>query len=52
VKENFMLLRALVTGSTMSPPLIESLLVFGKARTIDRMRRFLDAENKKASMKK
>ena len=52
VKENFMLLRALVTGSTMSPPLVESLIVFGKARTIDRLRRFLDVENRKASQKK
>jgi glutamyl-tRNA synthetase len=52
VKENFMLLRAVVTGSTMSPPLTESLVIFGKARTLDRMRRFLDAENKKNSQKK
>ncbi len=52
VKENFMLLRALITGSTMSPPLVESLIIFGKARTLDRMRRFLDAENKKAAQKK
>ena len=33
VKENFMLLRAIITGSTMSPPLLESMVVFGKART-------------------
>jgi len=46
VKENFMLLRAIVTGSTMSPPLIESMIVFGKARTLDRMRRFVDAQKK------
>ncbi len=46
VRENFMLLRAIVTGSTMSPPLIESLIVFGKARTLDRMRRFLEAQKK------
>ena len=52
VKENFMLLRAILTGSTMSPPLVESLIIFGKARTLDRMRRFLDTENKKASQKK
>jgi len=52
VKENFMLLRALVTGSTMSPPLLESLVVFGKARTLDRLRRFLDAQKKLASGKK
>jgi len=47
VKENFMLLRAIITGSTMSPPLLESLIVFGKARTLDRLRRFLDAQKKK-----
>jgi glutamyl-tRNA synthetase len=46
VKENFMLLRAIVTGSTMSPPLVESLITFGKARTLDRMRRFVDKEKK------
>ncbi|MGC2638692.1 MAG: glutamate--tRNA ligase [Acidobacteriaceae bacterium] len=46
VKENFMLLRAILTGSTSSPPLIESMLVFGKARTLDRVRRFLDAQKK------
>jgi glutamyl-tRNA synthetase len=41
VKENFMLLRAILTGKTASPPLLESLIVFGKARSLDRMRRFL-----------
>ncbi|SEG55009.1 glutamyl-tRNA synthetase [Bryocella elongata] len=41
VKENFMLLRAIVSGSATSPPLVESMVVFGKARTLDRMRRFL-----------
>ena len=41
VKENFMLLRAILTGSTTSPPLLDSLVVFGKARTLDRIRRFL-----------
>ena len=46
VKENFMLLRAIVTGSTMSPPLMESMVIFGKARTLDRMRRFLEAQKK------
>ena len=46
VKENFMLLRAILTGSTQSPPLLESLVVFGKARTLDRVRRFLDAQKK------
>jgi glutamyl-tRNA synthetase len=44
VKENFMLLRAILTGTTMSPPLLESLVIFGKARTLDRMRRFLEAQ--------
>jgi len=46
VKENFMLLRAILTGSTTSPPLVESLVVFGKARSLDRMRRFLEAQKK------
>jgi glutamyl-tRNA synthetase len=32
VKDNFMLLRAILTGKTASPPLLESLIVFGKAR--------------------
>ena len=41
VKESFMLLRAILTGSTQSPPLLESMVVFGKARTLDRLRRFL-----------
>ncbi len=41
VKENFMLLRAILSGSTQSPPLLESLVVFGKARTLDRIRRFI-----------
>ncbi|MFT4114131.1 glutamate--tRNA ligase [Silvibacterium sp.] len=52
VKENFMLLRAIVTGSTMSPPLLESMVVFGKSRTLDRLRRFLDAQKKLASQQK
>jgi glutamyl-tRNA synthetase len=52
VKENFMLLRAILTGSTMSPPLLESLVVFGKARSLDRVRRFLDAQKKLANTKK
>ena len=47
VKENFMLLRAILTGSTQSPPLLESLLVFGKARSLDRLRRFLDAQKQR-----
>ena len=46
VKENFMLLRAIVTGSTQSPPLMESLVVLGKARSIDRVRRFIEAQKK------
>ncbi|WP_263383421.1 glutamate--tRNA ligase [Granulicella arctica] len=49
VKENFMLLRAILTGSTMSPPLLESLVIFGKARSIDRLRRFLDTQKKLAT---
>ena len=52
VKENFMLLRAIVTGSTMSPPLMESMVIFGKARTLDRMRRFLEAQKKLGAGKK
>jgi len=46
VKENFMLLRAILTGSQMSPPLLESMIIFGKARTLDRLRRFIDAGKK------
>jgi glutamyl-tRNA synthetase len=46
VKENFMLLRALLTGKTASPPLLESLIVFGKARSLDRLRRFLDTQKR------
>ena len=52
VKETFMLLRAIATGSTMSPPLLESLVVFGKARTLDRVRRFLEAQKKAAGDRK
>jgi glutamyl-tRNA synthetase len=52
VKENFMLLRAILTGSTMSPPLLESLVVFGKARSLDRVRRFLEAQKKAANPRK
>jgi glutamyl-tRNA synthetase len=51
-KENFMLLRAILTGSTMSPPLLESMVIFGKARTLDRLRRFLDAQKKAPAQKK
>jgi glutamyl-tRNA synthetase len=49
VKENFMLLRAVLTGRTTSPPLLESLIVFGKARSLDRMRRFIDGQKKLAA---
>jgi glutamyl-tRNA synthetase len=52
VKENFMLLRAILTGSQMSPPLLESMLIFGKARTLDRLRRFIDAQKQQAGQKK
>ncbi len=52
VKENFMLLRAIVTGRTTSPPLLESLIVFGKARSLDRVRRFLDGQKKLANGRK
>jgi glutamyl-tRNA synthetase len=52
VKENFMLLRTIITGSATSPPLLESMIVFGKARSLDRVRRFLDAQKKLASQKK
>ena len=52
VKENFMLLRAILTGSTQSPPLMESLIVFGKARSLDRLRRVLDAQKKLATTPK
>ncbi len=52
VKENFMLLRAVLTGSTSSPPLLESMIVFGKARTLDRLRRFLEIQKKQANQRK
>ncbi len=52
VKENFMLLRTILTGSQMSPPLLESMMIFGKARTLDRLRRFIDAQKKLAAQKK
>jgi len=52
VKENFMLLRAILTGSQMSPPLLESMMIFGKARTLDRLRRFIDAQKKMPQQKK
>lgn len=50
VKENFMLLRAILTSSTQSPPLLESLVVFGKPRTLDRMRRFLEHAKRLAAL--
>ena len=46
VKENFMLLRAILTGKTTSPPLLESLVVFGKARSLDRVRRFVEFQKR------
>ncbi|QHN04590.1 glutamate--tRNA ligase [Granulicella sp. WH15] len=52
VKENFMLLRAILTGRTTSPPLLESLIVFGKARSLDRVRRFVDTQKKLATQKR
>ncbi|MHB8889136.1 MAG: glutamate--tRNA ligase [Acidobacteriaceae bacterium] len=52
VKENFMLLRAILTGKTSSPPLLESLVVYGKARSIDRVRRFIDVQKKLSTAKK
>jgi len=52
VKENFMLLRAILTGKVASPPLLESLIVFGKARSLDRLRRFLDTQKKLANTRK
>ena len=52
VKETFMLLRAILTGSTTSPPLLESLVIFGKARSIDRVRRFLDSQKKQANQRR
>jgi glutamyl-tRNA synthetase len=35
----------------MSPPLLESMVVFGKARSLDRMRRFLEAQKKPSAKK-
>ena len=46
VKENFMLLRAIITGSTQSPPLLEAVIVLGKARTLDRVRRFIETQKR------
>ena len=47
-----MLLRAILTGKTACPPLLESLIVFGKARSLDRLRRFLDPQKRLASTRK
>jgi len=52
VKDNFMLLRAILTGKTSSPPLLESLIVFGRARALDRMRRFLETQKRLAAARK
>lgn len=52
VKETFMLLRAILTGSISSPPLLESLVIFGKARSMDRLRRFLETQKKIAATAK
>src|ERR1700722_1957012 len=52
VKDNFMLLRAILTGKTASPPLLESLIVFGKARSVDRIRRFIAAQKRLGNQKK
>jgi glutamyl-tRNA synthetase len=50
VKEGFMLLRSILTGKVASPPLLESLVVFGKARSLDRVRRFVEAQKKAAAL--
>jgi len=47
-----MLLRAILTGSATSPPLTESLVVFGKSRSLDRLRRFLEVQKKLASQRR
>lgn len=52
IKESFMLLRAILTGSIASPPLLESLVIFGRARSIDRVRRFLEAQKKNAGTRR
>lgn len=48
VKEGFTLLRTIITGVAASPPLLESMVIFGKARSLDRLRRFLDTQKKLA----
>ncbi len=52
VKDNFMLLRAILTGKTASPPLLESLIVFGKARSLDRVRRFIDVQKRQVATRR
>ena len=52
MKENFTLLRTILTGKTASPPLLESMIVFGKARSLDRVRRFLEAQKKLGTQRK
>jgi glutamyl-tRNA synthetase len=52
VKDNFMLLRAILTGKAASPPLLESLIVFGRARALDRIRRFIDTQKRLAATRK
>jgi glutamyl-tRNA synthetase len=51
-KETFMLLRAILTGSTTSPPILESLVVFGKARSLDRLRRFIETQKRLSTQRK
>ena len=52
IAESFMLLRAIVTGSRTSPPILECLEFFGKARTLDRMRRFIETQKKLATQRR
>jgi len=52
VKDNFMLLRAILTGKAASPPLLESMIVFGRARALDRMRRFIETQKRLAATRK
>src|SRR6202453_1430555 len=51
VKESFTLLRGILTGKTASPPLLESLVVFGKSRSLDRLRRFLETQKRQAKQR-
>jgi glutamyl-tRNA synthetase len=52
VKETFMLLRAILTGSAVSPPLTDSLVVFGKSRSLDRVRRFIETQKRLANQRR